>query len=227
MYRQSYRLFIFILWAAAAAGAQQIPKVDLIYPAPNGSIFDQFCSEVTKGHVEPKEVKEAVGRLPEFQALWDKQGREYLSTVLREVGVDYPFQEVQATLTVCSVVPSMGSPLMIRVRSFLASTGEMPEPTALFPMYVFHELMHRYVSPLRNGSPLRKKYSAETVRTLNLLHMFALEKLVLVKLGQSGMLKAWEELNRTERSPAHKRAWDIVEAESYEHFIDEVKLLRK
>jgi len=179
---------------------------------------------MTKGHIEPKHVSEVLERLSEFQALWDKQGREYLSTALREVGADYPFGEIQATLTVCPGIPPMGSPLMIQVGGFLASTGEKPRPATLFPMYVFHEMMHRYVNPIRLGSPLRKKYSSETALTLNLLHVVALEKLVLVK--HSDILKAWEELNRTERSLSHKRAWDIVQAESYEPFIDELKLLR-
>jgi hypothetical protein len=226
MYRHWHRLFL--LWAAASAGAQQTLKVDLVYPAPNGSTFDRACSQITKNHIEPKEVSEVLERLPEFQALWDKNGREYLSTALREVGADYPFQEVQATLTVCPGVSSMGSPLMIQVEGFLASTGEKPRPATLFPMYLFHELMHLYVNPIRiAGSPLRKKYAAETVATLNFLHVVALEKFVLVTLGYSDILKAWEELNRTERSPAHKRAWEIVQAESYEPFIDELKLLRK
>jgi len=225
MYRHWHRLFL--LWAAASAGAQQTPKVDLVYPAPNGSTLDRACSQITKNHIEPKEVSEVLERLPEFQALWDKNGREYLSTALRGVGADYPFQEVQATLTAC--VSSMGSPLVINVRGFLASTGEKPRPTTLFPMYVFHELMHRYVNPIRDArvSPLRKKYAAENVATLDILHVVALEKFVLVTLGHSDTLKAWEELNRTERGPGRARAWDIVQAESYGPFIDELKLLRK
>jgi hypothetical protein len=57
--------------------------------------------------------------------------------------------------------------------------------------------------------------------------VFALEKLVLVKNGYSDVLRPWEQLNRAERSPAHKRAWEIMEAESYQPFIDELKLLHK
>jgi len=225
MYRPWHNLLF--AWAACSALAQQIPKVDLVYPAPNGSAFDQRCSEITNGHAKREEINELLQRLPEFQAMWDKEGSKYLSTALREVGADYPFQEVQATLTVCSGVTSMGSPLMIRVRDFLTSTGEKPRPAILFPMYVFHELIHRYVNPIRAGSPLRRKYSAETVQTLNFLHVFALEKLVLVKNGYSDVLRPWEQLNRAERSPAHKRAWEIMEAESYQPFIDELKLLYK
>jgi hypothetical protein len=96
-------------------------------------------------------------------------------------------------------------------------------------MYVFHELMHRYAAPIRDVSvsQLRKKYAAEPVTVLNQLHLVALEKLVLVKLGRLDFLRAWEQLNREERSPAHRRAWDIVNAESYERFINELRLLGK
>jgi hypothetical protein len=190
-------------------------------------MLDQLCPDLTTRQIDPRMVRETVERLPQFQARWDKEGVPYLQAVLSEVGIDYPFGDVQVSLTVCSVVRSMGSPLLIQMRGFLNSTGEQPRPATLFPMYVFHELMHRYATPIRDVSQLRKKYRAEPVRVLNQLHVVALEKLALVKLGRLDVLRAWEQLNRDERTPAQRRAWDIVSEESYERFIQELKLLRK
>jgi hypothetical protein len=218
---------VFLFWATVVGAAQPLPKVDFVYPSPYGSMIDRLCSNLLKTQIEPKWIQETLQRLPEFQALWEKDGTAYLSVALREVGLDYPFREVQATLTVCPGVPSMGSPLMIQVRPFLSS-DEKPKPASLFPLYVFHELMHRYTTPVHAVSPLRKKYASEPLITLNLLHIMALEKLVLVKLGKSEELRELDEIYRTERTPMHKRAWEIVnEKESYEAFVNELKLLRK
>ena len=227
MHRLRFHLLAVLVWRATVAEAQPIPKVELVYPSPNGSALDRLCTGAFQGKIEPTWVQETVQRLPEFQARWDKEGPAYFSVARRETGLDHPFREVQATLSVCAGVPSMGSPLIIQVRGFLSSPKEPPRPAILFPMYIFHEMMYRYTAPVHAVSQLRKKYASEDLPTLNQLHVVAMEKLVLVKLGKSEELKAWEELNRTERSGARIRAWDIVEKESYESFVNEFKLIKK
>jgi hypothetical protein len=190
-------------------------------------MIDRLCSQLFNTQIEPKWIQETVQRLPEFQALWDKEGPAYLSVVLREVGLAYPFREVQATLTVCPGALSMGSPLMVKVSRFLSSE-ERPLPASLFSLFVFHELMHRYVTPVHPTSGLRKKYASEPLITLNMLHLMALEKFVLLKLGKSEELRILDEIYRTQRTPEHKRAWEIVnEKESYEAFVSELKLLER
>ncbi|MEJ7609503.1 MAG: hypothetical protein WKF37_25335 [Bryobacteraceae bacterium] len=42
--------------------------MNLVYPSPNGSMLDQLCPDLTKGQIDLKLVREAVERLPEFQA---------------------------------------------------------------------------------------------------------------------------------------------------------------
>ena len=78
----------------------QIPKVHLLYPAPNGSVFDRNCSGLMKTEINDEWVQETVRRTPEFQALWDKEGPAYLSVTFAEVGLEFPYREMQATLTV-------------------------------------------------------------------------------------------------------------------------------
>jgi hypothetical protein len=117
---------------------------------------------------------------------------------------------------------------MINVRSFL-STAQDPAPPGFFSEVVFHELMHHYVSPVFAVSALRKKYATEPPVTLYHLHVMALEKFALLKLGKADELKHLDYLYRTDPSPAYyKRAWEIVnDIEGYEVFIKELKLLRK
>jgi hypothetical protein len=225
--RIRFHFLVVLLWSVTVAEAQPVPRVELVYPSPNGSTLDWLCTDVFKGKIEPAWVQEAIQRLPEFQARWDKEGPAYFAVARRETGLDYPFREVQATLSVCEGVPSMGTPLITQVRGFLSSTKAPPRPAMLFPMYIFHDMMYRYTTPVRAVSQLRKKYASESPQTLNELHVVAMEMLVLVKLGKSEELKAWRELNRTERSAARVRTWDIVEKESYESFVNEFKLVKK
>jgi len=198
-----------------------------VYPGPNGSTLDQLCSGVTNAKINRNWVQETIQRLPEFQSIWDKDSSAYSSILSREVGLDFPFGEVQATPTVCPAIPSMGSPLIIRFLLFLESAEGDRLPKSLFSILVFHELMHRYTARVHDGSELERKYAAEPFATRHQLHTIALERLVLSKLAKSDELKQWEEVYRTRRSPEQKRAWDIVTKESIDSFVRELRQLRK
>ena len=213
---------------AAALHAQQrtppLPTIHLLYPAPEGSVFDRNCSELLKDApaIDRKLVEEAVRRAPEFQRIWDKEGPAYLTATFEAIGLTFPFREMQAALTVCPV-PSMSLPLMINVRGFLASAGN-PAPDSDFPRLVFHELMHTYTRSVNVSSALRKKHASEPPVTLNHLHVLALEKFVLTKLGRTAQLKALDERYRTRAPATYKRAWEIVnDVESVDAFLAELK----
>lgn len=75
--------------SSVVAAAQQVPKVDLVYPGPNGSVLDRLvCPQLTKSELDQR--SEAIRRLPEFQANWDKEGPIYFGVLSREVGLAYP-----------------------------------------------------------------------------------------------------------------------------------------
>jgi len=195
-----------------------IPKIDVIYP-PYGTIFDRGCANEER-------ISEAAKLRPDLQAEWDVEGPKYLEVVLHEIGLPFPYREMQAYLTVCDV-STMSMPLMINVRHFLMSSPEHP-PHGDFSEKVFHELMHHYVAPVHNSSALRKKYAAEHAVVLNHLHVMALEKFVLTRLGKSEELQYLDRLYRTDPAPSHyKRAWEIVNAEGYEAFIKELMAAAK
>jgi len=164
----------------------------------------------------------------EFQAAWDRKGIKYLRIAFREIGLPFPYGEMQAALTVSSVA-STSTPLIINVKPFLSSAAK-PVSLSVFPIIVFHELMHTYLRGVVDNSLLRKKYAAESFMTLNHLHLMALEKFVLVKSGDTATLKWLDEDYRTNAytsfPPDYKRAWEIVnDNEGYEAFINELKSL--
>lgn len=209
----------------ASAQSFPVPAVDVIYPAPSGTIFDAGCGALLKTTVAPEVIQQAVRRAPEFQAIWEREGPAYLSTTFAEIGLPYPYKEVQASLTVCTGVISMSSPLFVNVVKFLPSAPRR-YPDSHFVEILYHELMHTYVRKVRDVSALRKKYADESPVCLSHLHVMALEKLVLVKLGKTEDLKLLASEYQNSLSAPYKRAWTIVnDIEGHEVFIQELKQL--
>lgn len=212
------------------ASAQQpktsaaIPKIDLIYP-PYGTIFDRTCSQFLKeDDFKPDWIDEAGKLRWTLQQEWENEGPKYLSVVFEEIGLPFPYREMQAVLTVCHV-STMSMPLMINVRPFFPTALDRP-PAGDFTEKVFHELMHHYVEPVHATSALRRKYAAEPPVVVNHLHVMALEKFALLRLGKTEELKHLEHLYPTDPAPSYyKRAWQIVnEIEGYGAFIRELKV---
>jgi hypothetical protein len=203
--------------------AAQVPVVEILYP-PGGSLLDRFCKSDLKRSVNDEALLAAVRLRPEFQKQWDAEGPIYVSAALTEIGVDFPYREMQATLTVC-LPASTSVPLIIDVAPFLP-TANKRAPDWEFTEVVFHELMHTYVSPVLATSPLMKKYKGEPPTTRYHLHVMAIEVMTLQKLNQFDRLKAIDRDYRSGPDAAYKRAWEIVnETEGHLRFIAELKAL--
>ncbi len=208
-----------------AATGPAIPRIQLVY-LRNGTPFDQACAQAINKPLQKEDVNELYNRLDEFQKLWDKDGPTYLKTVITETGVNFPYNEMQATLTVCEF-SSMSSPLIINMKRFL-STADKQLPLWAFPELLFHEIMHTYTRPVYDISVLRKKYNSELPLILNHLHSMALEKLALIKLNKTEILNWLDNRYRNQFGPDYKRAWEIVnDIEGYEKFIEELKLMSR
>ena len=199
------------------------PKIYLLY-FKNGTPFDRDLSRITNKPVKDEMMQEAGRRVKEFQSLWDQEGANYLQIAFAEVGLPFPYVEMQAALTV-SPVASTSAPLIINIKSFLSS-AEKPAPLSVFPIILFHELMHTYLRGIGDSSLFRKKYASESFVTLNHLHLMALEKFVLLKLGKTEVLNWLDNDYRTGLPPDYKRAWEIVnDIEDYQTFIKDLKLM--
>jgi hypothetical protein len=200
-----------------------IPAVHLLYNSPNGTVFDRSCGGWLKTKVSTESIREAARRAPEFQALWDREGPTYLSATFAEIGLPFPYKEMQAALTVCPGIPSMSLPLMVSVTRFLPSSSTR-DPDSRFVEIVYHELMHTYTREVNAISALRKKYADEELVVLAHLHVMALEKFVLLKLGRAEELKRVGDDYQTRFGGPYKRAWVIVnEIEGHEAFVKELK----
>jgi hypothetical protein len=204
-----------------ASAQVRLPAVDILYPQA-GTIFDRTCSSfMAKSEVTPEIIKAAAELRPRLQAEWSRHGTRYVSAALEEIGAPFPYSEMQATLTVCSV-STMSTPLIINVRKYLPGAVR-PAPQEDFSEALFHELMHHYAGSLTADSALKKKFASESLVVLNHLHVVALEKAVLSKLGETDELKLVEQEYRTSPSPGYKRAWEIVSEIGPDAFIEELK----
>jgi len=202
----------------------QVPRVYLLY-FKNGTPFDRDWTRITKLPIKDEWMQETGRRLSEFQSTWNQEGAKYLQTVFAEIGIPFPYIEIQATLTVATVASS-STPLIINVKPFLSS-AEKPASMSVFPIILFHELMHIYLRGVTDSSSLRKKYAKESFVTLNHLHLMALEKFVLLKTGETATLQWLDHDYRTgDFPPDYKRAWEIInDIEGYQTFVNELKLM--
>ena len=225
MTRTGLAILVTVVVSASIVSAQGSPRIRLLYT----TILDRECANLTKTDIDGAWVQEGIRRTPEFQALWDTNGRIYLEAALSEAGLPFPYLEMQVYLTVCPVINGMSAPLLVNLRPFLQSTLALPGkrwPMWFLAELIFHELLHHYVSPVQEKSVLRQKYSSETVVTRNHLHVMALEKTVFLKIGLSDELKFIGEDYRTNAGPAYKRAWEIVnEIEGERPFLKEIQAL--
>jgi hypothetical protein len=222
---------LLTMLCAASTGPQaptkktaQLPVVEILYP-PGGSLLDRLCRDDFKVHIDDQDIQAAVQKRAEFQKQWDAEGPAYMNTALSEIGLEFPYHEMQATLTVC-LSASTSIPLIVEVNKFLP-TAKKPAPAWEFSEIVFHELMHTYVSAVFSHSVLMKKYQNEVPTTRYHLHVMAIEKMTLLKLNRLDDLKTIDQEYRNGPDPAYKRAWEIVNSEGYQAFIEELLALGK
>jgi hypothetical protein len=222
------RLLLFfstVVVVGLPAFAAELPVIDILYP-PGGSLLDHLCQSDFKLPVDEKALQAAVEQRAAFQKQWDAEGPAYMNAALDEIGMKFPFGDVQVTLTVC-LPASTSVPLVIDVTPFLP-TAKKPAPAWEFSEVVFHELMHSYVRPVYAHSALMNKYRDELPTTKYHLHVMAIEKMTLIKLNRPEELKTIDHDYRSGPDPAYKRAWEIVnDIEGWKPFIDELKAASK
>lgn len=107
----------------------KLPVVEILY-LPGGSLLDRLCKSDFEMPVDDQAVEAAAQKRPEFQKQWDAEGPAYLKAALSEVGLDFPYREMQATLTVC-LPASTSIPLVIDVKEFLP-TAKKPASLGVF-----------------------------------------------------------------------------------------------
>lgn len=213
-------IFTFFVTLSTTAFAKVGPQLFLTY----GYIFDQQCANQTGYVIKPEWQVEVYNRLPEFQNAWDKEADVLMQTLFEQTGKSFSRHELTVTLSVCKMV-SMSDPFIVNARRWLNSFSgpNTPAPIHGFVDVTFHEFLHNFlVENLNFPTPLIKKYENEAPGVQSHLHLMALQLLVYKTLNRQDMLD-WIEYFYKMVGGSYVRAWEIVNIEGYQPFIDEIK----
>jgi hypothetical protein len=220
------------LWSALANAGE----LKLFFD--EGQPFDGQCQALKQDEnykITSAMQTELHERLPEFERLWNTQGKALLMTMADLFKHPFGREEVTLTTTLCQWFSPMSSPLILRMREYLRATAkdnpkgpQELKPDSYFVGQVFHELIHQYLDRYfgkidePQNSTLSKKHASEPGGVLIHLHHLSIQKAVYLKLNRQKELETIITLDSQIRGGIYKRAWEIVNEDGYQKYIDEL-----
>lgn len=207
--------FALLVLIAPLASAEQ-PTVTISY----SSRVDWVCSFFRGSSIEDEWKTELVTRLAEFEQLWADVGPKMIAAAESITGKAFPAEKITARLTLCNLPSRSFLGVSVNMRHALRSFTPHPVPMRYKINTLFHELLHKYLNtyPVRD-SKLLAQYASEPARVQNHLHLLALEKAVLLKLGASQELKDVIIIDSQLPNASYKRAWEIVNTTDDEYLM--------
>lgn len=193
-----------------------------------GQVFDRLCPADPNRPITPVMKEELRKKISDFQKIWDKESLPLMNSLVDLFGKGFGRKEETVSLVLCGLMPPMSHPLMFRIRDYLWSSSTSIMPDFYFVSEVFHEMLHRYMTtnfPYDPSAPLlalEKKYEKEDGGVQSHIYLLAVQKFIYEKLGKQSELKKIIEWD-SGHAPSYKRAWDIVNAEGSEKFIQDLK----
>jgi hypothetical protein len=217
-------LFLLVIPSTHAFADSITPKLYF----KSGRLLDSWCSNATGFVIDSAWENELRYVLPRLKRRWARTGPRLFRAVYREFGKKFRRNEFTATYTLCTI-PSMSSPLLLRVRWFLHNNGEAEvRPVYTFVDLVFHELLHTW---LKNNFDFSesdlllyfKQVEHEPQGVLSHLHLMSIQKFIYEQLGMT-LYSDWIEDHYVSMGGDLARAWEIIsENDRYLRFVDEVR----
>jgi hypothetical protein len=181
--------------------------------------------------------EQAAHLFPELNQRWSALGPGLLAKAVETVGAPFRRSELVVTLSLCPTFPSISHPLIVTLDRFVPKLARgRPLQPEMFVDFTFHEVLHLYLEQsgkLEAGTPLLRKYSAESPTVRAHLHLMALQQAVYRALGRLHLLEqdqAYAAQLRATANPQtadlpypYRRAWEIVTREGAGPFIDELR----
>ncbi len=175
--------------------------------------------------IQPEWVQEVKSKQNHFAQVWELESPAFFKVLFDRFQKGFSRKEMTATLTVCPKSSSYSNPLVIRTLNFLESfrgVGQAWSDPA-FASLVFHELLHTWlVENFSFDTPLLTKYKNEPQAVLNHVHLMAIQIWVYKELGRKDLSDWIKWFYPRVRSGGEPRAWEIVNTEGYEKFIEEL-----
>jgi hypothetical protein len=216
MFKLLFALTAIVAFPSLASA--QPPAIELRY----AWVFDQWCSAQNKIEISESSRTALNAKFETFQQFWDADGPILLKSVEQVTSLEFKQKEMIASLFLCKQTPSMSLPLLINANWFVRIN---PYPDHMLPTVILHELIHTFLVDNftdLSSTPLLDKYRSEDTGVLAHLHLMAIEAAVYTKLGQPERLKEVIVMESDGYSGAYKRAWEIVNSEGHQKFIDEL-----
>jgi len=186
---------------------------------------DHACGQRDKGEISPQWIAQLRKVLPEFEALWAAKSPQMLARASSLTHHKFAFLPDAVRLTLCNI-PSQGiDEPIVNMRYALSTFTSEPVPLRYKVDTAFHEVLHtqlRRFSAWKSKLLLQHLFEPACVR--NHLHLLALQKAVLLSLGEHDALQQVVHYDSQLPSGCYRRAWAIVnETETaYEAYVAEL-----
>lgn len=196
-----------LLMACAPRAGSTSPSVEIRY----SRLWDATCSSVRGPRIRKAWADELSVRLPEFVRLWNVSGPRSLTLASSLIGKPFPKSSFQARLTLCNVPSNSRIGTMVNMRHALMSFSHSAVPLRYKTNVLFHEVLHDLIgaNPPRD-SPLLRAHAMEDSRVRSHLHLLALQKAVLLKMGRRSELEEVMKFDSQLPGGYYRRAWELV-----------------
>ena len=214
-------LLVLLLATFAMPAAAAQPGVTVVY-SPG---LDSVCALIRGGNIKNEWKEELASRKDEFESLWLGAGPKLIEAAEALTGKPFPAEPVTARLTLCDLPSQSIMGISVNMRYALKSFVPDPVPMRYKVDKLFHELLHNFLSghPVTESS-LIAQHASEPDCVRNHLHLLALQKAVLLRLGEPEALQQVISIDGRLPSGCYKRTWALVNTTdtAYLHYVAEL-----
>jgi len=210
-----------LLFLVPLAGHAERSTFEVIYAESE----DRACASSRGYDIKAEWVRELNEVLPSFRSLWREKGAAMFDALASLTHRPNDAFVAPVRLTLCDMPSqSFGGP-SVNMRFALRSFTTSPVSLRYKVDTAFHESLHGFVvqhAPRR--SALVNAHRAESQCVLNHLHLLALQKAVLLAIGDEAALQQVVSIDSQLPSGCYKRAWALVnESDSaYKQYVAEL-----
>jgi hypothetical protein len=182
-------------------------RFDVVYDEAQ----DRSCATSRGYDIKNEWVKELNEVLPGFRDLWRTKGPALFNAAasLTQRSVE-PFM-VPVRLGLCDTPSQSFSGPSVNMRFALRTFTTSPVPLRYKIDTAFHESLHGFVGQnAPSQSPLLALHRSESACVLNHLHLLALQKAVLLAIGDTAALEQVVAVDSQLPSGCYKRTWILV-----------------
>lgn len=200
------RILVLTLLVATICVACSRQAVAISY---NPSL-DTACSVIRGGKIKTAWRDELQGKVAEFRSLWDQTGPALMATEVALTGLQPPSQ-VSARLTLCNIPSQSILGISVNMRYALKSFTAQPVPLRYKVDTLFHEILHKTLAGhVPDDSALLASNANESPCVRSHLHLLAVQKAVLLRLGEESALHDVVDIDGQLPDACYRRAWSIV-----------------